>query len=363
MFKNDVDWAPSLHLGHDKLGPGRSESQQERDKRAETRKRRREEMEQEIMGTTELVVENEQETDDGMCNKDTQTVSSGELVVDFYDEEEFVKDDQKVKHYTRLPNGELLVEVFKKSFVSTLMKLRLNCGLRDLAYRLQVSLSTMARRYQEMIDMLHIRLNCLILWPEREMLRKTMPLCFRAVYDTKVVTIIDCYKIKIEKPSNLVAKGTTWSQYKQASTVKILLGISPQGVTTFVSDSWGGRVSNKHLICESGILKKLLPGDILLADCGFDIAEEVALMQASLQIPAFTRGLSQLFPVDVEKTRKLANLCLHIERVIGATRQHFSILPSTLPIQYMNKSSPDDIPVVDKIVQICSALNNLYQLN
>ena len=21
MFKNDVDWAPSLHLGHDKLGP------------------------------------------------------------------------------------------------------------------------------------------------------------------------------------------------------------------------------------------------------------------------------------------------------------------------------------------------------
>ena len=43
-------------------------------------------------------------------------------------------------------------------------------------------------------------------------------------------------------------------------------------------------------------------------------------MQASFHIPAFTKGLSQLFPVDVEKTRKLANLCIHIERVIGATR-------------------------------------------
>ena len=47
MFKNDPDWAPSLHLGNDKLGPGRNESHQERDGRAEARKRKREEMEQE----------------------------------------------------------------------------------------------------------------------------------------------------------------------------------------------------------------------------------------------------------------------------------------------------------------------------
>ena len=73
-----------------------------------------------------------------------------------------------------------------------------------------------------------------------------MPLCFRPVYGVKVVAIIDCYKVKIERPSNLVAKGATWSQYKQANTVKILIGIPPQGVTNFVSDSCGGRVSEKH---------------------------------------------------------------------------------------------------------------------
>ena len=82
-------------------------------------------------------------------------------------------------------------------------------------------------------------------------------------------------------------------------------------------------------------------------------------MQASLEIPAFTKGLPQLSPVDIEKTRKLANLRIHIERVIGATRQRFSILSSTLPIQYMKSTTHDDIPVVDKIVRICSALNNL----
>ena len=151
-----------------------------------------------------------------------------------------------------------------------------------------------------------------------------MPLCFQPVYGVRVVAIIDCYEIRIEKPSNLTAKGATWSQYKQANTVKILLGISPQGVTTFVSDSWGGRVSDKHLTRESGILRKLLPGDILLADRGFDIAEDVALMQASLEIPVFTKGMPhyQLFPIDVEKTRKLANVHIHIERVIGATKSY-----------------------------------------
>jgi len=89
--------------------------------------------------------------------------------------------------------------------------------------------------------------------------------------------------------------------------------MSPQGVTTFVSDSYGDRVSDKHLTRESGILNKLLPGDILLADRRFDIAEEVGLMQASVEIPAFTKGLSQLSPIDVEKTRKIANLRIHVE--------------------------------------------------
>ena len=92
-----------------------------------------------------------------------------------------------------------------------------------------------------------------------------MSLCFQPVYGVKVAAIIDCYEVRIEKPSNLVAKGATWSQYKQANTVKILIGILPQGVTTFFSDSWGDRVSDKHLTCESSLLKKLLPGDTYFA--------------------------------------------------------------------------------------------------
>ena len=47
MRKNDEDWAPSLHLGHEKLKSEKSMDIQERGKRAESRKRRREEAEHE----------------------------------------------------------------------------------------------------------------------------------------------------------------------------------------------------------------------------------------------------------------------------------------------------------------------------
>jgi len=55
----------------------------------------------------------------------------------------------------------------------------------------------------------------------------------------------------------------------------------------------------------------------VLANQGFDIEEDVARMWATLKTPPCT----QLSPVDIEETRKLANLRIHIERVIGATRQ------------------------------------------
>ena len=53
-----------------------------------------------------------------------------------------------------------------------------------------------------------------------------------------------------------------------------------------MSASWGAQVSDKQLTRDSGIIQKLLPGDIVLADRGFDIAEDLAMVQATLHIPA-----------------------------------------------------------------------------
>ena len=305
------------------------------------------------------------------CDKRVQTESD-----DFFSENIFLLDDAKVQYYTGL-SSYLLLKTFElvmspfvhgdkcsyywKSFLIVLLKLKLNLGFQDIAYRMEISKSTVcvSRHFHETLDLMATCLEWLIKWPDREELWKTMPSCFCATYGTKVIAIVDCFEIKIETSSHLVAKAATWLQYKHANTAKVFIAMCLQGVTTFISSTWGGRVSDKFLTVNSGFLNKLLPGDVVLADRGFDIGEDVARMQATLKIKAFTRGYSQLSPMDLEDTRKLANLHIHIERVIGATRQRYSILMSCMPINLLKPNIPGNKPPIDKIVLVCPALNNL----
>ena len=202
-------------------------------------------------------------------------------------------------------------------------------------------------------------LQRLIPWPDREALQKSMPECFQVSFGKKVAVIIDCFEIFTERPSNLEARSYTWSSYKHHNTVKVLLGTTPQGVVSFVSDTWEGRTSDKYITEHCGIINKLLPGDVVLADRGFDIGDSVGMMQARLHIPAFTKGKSQLSAMEVQETREIANVRIHVERVIGNVRQKYSILQSTLPIHFLIKRVGEDIPLIDRIVHSCCALSNV----
>ena len=106
---------------------------------------------------------------------------------------------------------------------------------------------------------------------------------------------------------------------------KYLISVTPQGIISYILNGWEGRVSDKCIVENSGYLRHLFPGDVLV-DRGFDVADSVAYYGATLDIPAFTRGRDQLSAEDVEATRKLANVRIHIERIIGAVRQRFQIL-------------------------------------
>ena len=48
--------------------------------------------------------------------------------------------------------------------------------------------------------------------------------------------------------------------------------------------------------------------------------------QAQLTIPAFTKGKGHFDPVDVEKTRGIANVRIHVERVIGLLCRKYTII-------------------------------------
>ena len=104
------------------------------------------------------------------------------------------------------------------------------------------------------------------------------------------------------------------------------------------------------------MLKNLRPGDLVMADRGFTIEENLSLYQAKLAIPAFTKGKSQLDPVSV-------SVRIHVERVIGLLRQKYSVLQSILlPIDYLlcsDKEGNQCCPMVDRLIRVCCALINL----
>ena len=107
------------------------------------------------------------------------------------------------------------------------MKLGLNASNYNLAFRFGISTSTVSRLFSKWIEAVDIWLSFLITWPNHESIQKTIPFCFRPNYGLSVTSTIYCFELYIEKPSSLLAKSCTWSQYKHYNTAKYVIRITP----------------------------------------------------------------------------------------------------------------------------------------
>ena len=237
------------------------------------------------------------------------------------------------------------------------MKLRLAMPHEDLSYRFRIAVSSVSKIFHRWIDVMSRELHRLICWPDRTNIRQTLPDCFKPMY-SHATCIIDCSEIFLERPSSLLARAQTYSQYKHHNTVKFLMAISPTGAIIFLSKCWGGRVSDKYLTANCGFYKYLIPGDLVLADRGFNIADDLALHGASLALPSFTKGKDQLSQNEVEVSRSLSRVRIHVERAIGRLK-HFKLLQLRLPISMIKTSKDTHFSTIDKILIVCAALCNL----
>ena len=96
-------------------------------------------------------------------------------------------------------------------------------------------------------------------------------------------------------------------------------------------------------------MDKISYGDCILADRGFLIENELNSRGSFLKIPKFTKGKEQLPAKDVHDSRRLSNVRIHVERVIGQLKK-FRILQNTIPLTQIDLLD-------DAMVVIAAAVN------
>lgn len=234
-------------------------------------------------------------------------------------------------------------------FFMVLMRLRLGLLLEDLSVRFHVSVGTCSTIFNRWLDYLDKTLSFLVKWPQRQNIIYTMPLKFQLKYP-KCRVIIDCTEIRTETPCSLQLKSLLYSDYKSHMTWKSLIGISPAGIVTFVSDLYPGSISDKQITKKCGIIDLCEEGDAIMADKGFLISDLTTPKGVELIIPPFKKKYKQFLPHEVETTKNIANLRIHVEREMERIK-NFRIVQGTMPITMSSQAT--------KIWKTCVRLTNL----
>ena len=319
-------------------------------------------------------VEDELEANAKTTQTHLSTVSVGtdtrsDMPRSYFSIEMFENDSEALLHYTGFKDFEHFCFVFsclepavyrldyksaklsrKNEFLLTMMKLRCAKSDVELAFLFGIGKKSVGLIWNTMIRFLYYHLRDMTPWLPQDIVDMYMPLDFKAKYPGTRV-ILDGTEFFVQKPSDVHDQSATWSSYKNPSTLKSMIGISPRGVVTHVSPTYGGCTSDRQIIERSELIKKGMfsKGDSIMADRGIMVQDIFAYMDVKVNTPTMLRGRSQLSSEEVIKDRRIAAKRIHVERVIGLAKT-YKILASE-----MHHSQR---PLSDKIVFVCFALCN-----
>ena len=238
----------------------------------------------------------------------------------------------------------------RDSIILTIAKLKLDISFSALAvFFKRVIEVTIRNIFYDTVRKLGRILQSVISPVSKEEIQRNMPRCFEKFQAT--TSVLDCTEIKIQKPKCLKCQIKFYSYYKGDLTIKFMTEVTPAGLITFVSESFGGRASDKSIFSYSGILQRLeSTRDAVMVDRGFIIDDECMQRRIKLIRPPFMKNREQLTKQEALENREIASARVHIERMNQRIKQ-FRILNNKFPWHMIN--------YIDDIFIICCGLANL----
>ncbi|KAK4320932.1 hypothetical protein Pmani_008248 [Petrolisthes manimaculis] len=225
-------------------------------------------------------------------------------------------------------------------FFLTIIRLRMNKPTWETAIMFRIHDKEVSNMFITWINFLYFHFKDIDWWPSRDLVQYFSPTDFRKKFSTTRV-IIDGTEIPLQKPKKPIAQQATYSTYKNRNTVKALIGVTPGGLISFVSDVFGGATSDRQICERSNLLNKVESGDSIMADKGFNVQDMFIDPNVEINIPEFFRKKTRLSEKSVLKDRKIASKRVHVERLIGLAKT-FKMLTSPLSVT--------DAPLADAIV-------------
>ncbi|XP_070391023.1 uncharacterized protein [Dermacentor albipictus] len=229
-----------------------------------------------------------------------------------------------------------------------LVKLRVGLFHRHIGHLFNVSISTVSRIFSAVLDYIYLQVTEMTTWISRQAIDAAMPSAFKEKYPSTRV-ILDATEIRCDVPTSFVTQSQVYSSYKSTHTFKALVGISPHGVLTFVSELFTGCTSDRECVEKSGFLDlKFDTGDSVMADKGFKIKDLLQSKKVMLNIPPFLMH-GQFTPAEVEETQEIAAIRIHVERKIKKIKG-YHIFDRSIPISL--------VPLANQMWAVCAFLTN-----
>lgn len=194
-------------------------------------------------------------------------------------------------------------------------------AMKEISMMFQIPIKHVYNIFITWIRFMSLHWKSLDLWVNKETVQSYMPLDFHDKFPSTRV-VLDATECPIKKSNLPLAQQITFSSYKNRNTVKVLIGMAPSGLISYVSPCYGGSCTDRQIIERSDILDKFNYNDEIMVDKGLNVQDIFISYGVKVNMPEFFKKGSQIASGTLLSNRKIASKRVHVEIIIGMMKTY-----------------------------------------